>query len=542
MISHQLLVRGGFIRESTAGRYFFLPLGWRVHEKIKRIVKEEMDGLGAQEMLSPVLHPIELWQETNRTNTTGFELLNVTDRSGRTFALGGTAEEMFVDVVRQFQISHKDLPFTIYQFSTKFRDELRARGGLLRVREFIMKDAYSFDTGEEAFKKNYEAMKHAYKKIFKRVGLQTHVVEADNGYIGGEYCHELVVEHPQGESTFFVSADHEYVAHADVAVFELAAMNANEELKPLEVVEAVRGKTMEEGQKFHGLPMWQQLKDVLYKDKQGKLYLAIIRGDLDVNESKLLHVSGAAFLEPATDEDVIKIGSYPGFIAPMGLEEKVTIIADNSLKTVRNMYGGANKKHVDSLNININRDYTPHVVGDIAKARGGDMALGGHGSLTEKHGIEVGNIFQLGYHYTKLMNDATFTDKDGTRKPYYMGCYGIGLGRTMAAVVEQYHDETGITWPETIAPFTVQMVSVIGAEEYAQRAYQELSQAGIEVLWDDREVGPGQKFADADLIGCPVRLVVSPRNGEKIEWKRRIEGESELLSLIDVINRLQQRR
>lgn len=541
-ISNDLLVRGGFIRESVAGRYFMLPLGWRVHEKIKKIIKEEMDSAGAQEMISPVLHPLELWKETNRTNTAGFELMKVKDRRDAEFALGGTAEEMFVDVVRKFQLSYRDLPFNIYQFSTKFRDELRARGGLLRVREFVMKDAYSFHATPEDFEEEYQKMAETYTRVFERVGLKTSKVLADNGYIGGEYCHEFQVEHSEGEGRFFVSEDGKYIAHEDVAEFEVDQKNSDEEMKPYEEIEAIRGKSMEDGIKLHGLPAWQQMKDVMFSARDGKLYLAIIRGDLDVNQTKLEHLLNmVGQLELATDEQILGIGSCPGFIAPVGLEEKVTIIADRSIRTVKNFYGGANKKHRDGLNMNIDRDFKVHHEGDIAMAQDGFMAKDGHGILHEKHGIEVGNIFQLGYHYTTLMKDAVFTDRDGTLKPYYMGCYGIGLGRTMATIVENYHDEKGILWPKAVAPFEVHLIELKTQElenSKTQNVYDTLTKAGIEVLWDDRDLSPGAKFADSDLIGIPVRLVVSSKTGDKIEWKERESDQVELLSLDEVIQRM----
>lgn len=535
--SHALLTKGGFIAESTAGRYFFLPLGWRVHDKIKAIIKQEMDAAGAQEMSSPVLHPLELWQETNRTNTAGFELMRVDDRRGAQFALGGTAEEMFVDVVRKQALSYRDLPFNIYQFSTKFRDELRARGGLLRVREFVMKDAYSFSKDEAEFKLEYEKMAASYTKIYQRCGLDTLRVEADNGYIGGEYCHEYQVVHPEGEGKFFTSTEGNYCAHEDVATFKLEQKNVDEPMEEYKTVAAVRGTTMEDGQKLHGLPMWQQLKDVMFADEKGNLILAIIRGDLDVNETKLLHLSGAARLESATAEQIRAIGTEPGFISPVGLENKVKIIADNSLRTVNNLYGGGNQLHVDALNINIDRDFTADLEGDIALAQAG-YASSDRGTLVEHRGIEVGNIFQLGYHYTKLMKDASFVGEDGKPHPYYMGCYGIGLGRTMAAVVELHHDERGIIWPDLIAPFQVHLISLPGREEDGEALYQTLLKAQIEVLWDDRAVSPGTKFADADLLGCPVRLVLSQKTGDQIEWKRRSEEAVTLLDQSALLQRL----
>jgi len=378
--SYKLLHRAGFIRESTSGRYFILPLGQLVQQKIIKIIKEEMDRAGAQEMLSPVLHPLELWKETNRTNTTGFELMKVKDRREAEFALGGTAEEMFVDVVRKFQISYKNLPFNIYQFSSKFRDELRARGGLLRVREFIMKDAYSFDVDEKEFKKEYQNMWNTYKRIFDRLGLKTVVVESDNGYIGGDYCHEFVVESPVGESRFFISND----------------------------------------------------------------------GKIAIHE-------------------------------------------------------------------------------EIAKKKGIDVS-----KLDEKRGIEVGNIFQLGYYYSKKMKEATFIDKDGKEKPYYMGCYGIGIGRSIATVVEIYHDDRGIIWPESVTPYQIHLVGLNldnrAAREQAENVYKKLLDNEFTVLYDDRsEVTAGEKFADADLIGIPYRLVVSTKTNGKIEFKKRTEKKFELL-------------
>lgn len=538
MISHQLLTRAGFIAESTAGRYFFLPLGWRVHDKIKAVIKEEMDKAGAQEMISPVLHPLELWKETNRTNTTGFELMKVADRREAEFALGGTAEEMFVDVVRKFQLSYKDLPFNIYQFSTKFRDEARARGGLLRVREFVMKDAYSFDRNQAEFKKVYDLMAETYTRIFQRLGLDTVKVEADNGYIGGEYCHEYQVIHELGEGRFFMSEDGKYVAHEDVAKFQRDEKNLEEELKQYEKVEAIRGNTMDDGVTLHGLPAWQQMKDVMFADRQGNLYLAIVRGDLEVNQTKLEHVlHKVGQLEFASEDQIRAIGSEPGFIAPVGLEDKVTIVADESIRTVRNFYGGANAKHRDALNMNIDRDFKAHVEGDIAMAQDGFKTVDGQSVLREKRGIEVGNIFQLGHHYTTLMKNATFIDEQGKEQPYYMGCYGIGLGRTMATIVEKYHDERGMIWPEVIAPFQIHLISLKGGEEKAATLYQEFLDRGIEVLWDDRDESAGSKFADADLLGIPARLVLSGRTEDgKVEVKRRTQTESQMLSVQEVFD------
>lgn len=513
--SHRLLTQAGYIRESTAGRYYLLPLGLKVHDKIVSIVRKHMDEAGAQELVMPVLHPLELWRETNRTSTTGFELMKIKDRREAEFALGGTAEEMAVDLVRKFNISYKDLPFNIYQFSMKFRDEMRARGGLLRVREFVMKDAYSFST-EDQFKEIYMRMADAYTAIFKELGLETDMVAADNGYIGGEYCHEFIVQSDAGESRYFVDQKTDEAAHEDVAAVDADDKNVDEELKPLEPVDAQRGKTMEDGVKLHGLPLWQQIKDVLYFDEGTKRYiLVIIRGDFDVNETKLTHIADAWNLRPATDEEIRDdLGSEPGFISPVGFPKKgkksgheVLVVADTSLRTVRNMYGGANQKHKDALNMNIDRDYKADVEGDVALAKPSEQ-------FVEKRGIEVGNIFQLGYHYSNLMNDAEYTDEKGRRQKYYMGCYGIGIGRTMAAIVEKHHDSKGLVWPEAVTPFKVYLARLGDGAEVVKAAdalYKSLTEDGVQVLYDDRDARAGEKFADADLLGLPYRVVVSDK-------------------------------
>ncbi len=539
LASHRLLTQAGYVRESTAGRYYMLPLGTRVHSKIIDVIRKHMDAADAQELAMPTLHPLELWQETNRTTSASFELMKVEDRRGAPFALGGTAEEMAVDLVRKFNISYKDLPFNIYQFSNKFRDEMRARGGLLRVREFMMKDAYSFGT-EAQFKQVYHQMWDTYKAIFEELGLKVDVVAADNGYIGGEYCHEFVVESDAGESRYFIDEKSGYAAHEDVAIFKIDDKNLDEELREIQPIDAVRGVTMEAGVEFHELPLWRQTKDVLYFDEATKRYiLALIRGDFDVNETKLMQASGAWELRPATEEEIRSdLASEPGFISPVNFAKKgkksgypVVIIADKSIRTVRNMYGGNNAKHKDLLNINIDRDWKPDIEADIALAQPGFISPDG-GTLIEKKGIEVGNIFQLGYHYSNLMHDAEFTDENGARQKYYMGCYGIGVGRTLAAIVEAHHDDKGILWPANIAPFKV-LIAQLGDDasviEAAHVMYKKLTGAGIAVLYDNRVgVRPGEKFADADLLGIPFRVVVSAKTiaAGQYEVKARTEDQA----------------
>ena len=533
--SSKYLYQAGFVRESVAGRYYYLPLGMIVRDKVVKIIEEEMDKCGAQKMLAPVLHPLELWEKTNRTESVSFELMKVKDRNGSEFALGGTAEEMIVDLAQKFNVSYNDLPFHIYQFSIKFRDELRARGGLLRLREFLMKDGYSFHADEEDFKKEYEKMKRVYSNIFKRMGLETLMVEADNGYIGGEYCHEFIVESEAGESRYLYTKDGSYAAHEDVAKFLKENKNVDEKEEDLKEVKVPRGNTMEDGIKFHKLPGWQQIKDVMFVDEKGRIILAIIRGDLNVNEIKLKNITKAVELRHATDDEIRELGSEPGFISPVSISEKVIVVADDSLRTIKNAYGGSNKKDVDLLNINIGRDYKPRLEGDIAMAEQGFKNIKGKELLTGK-GIEVGNIFQLGYHYSEKMK-ALFTDKDGKEKLYYMGCYGIGIDRTIATIVEKYNDANGIIWPEAVAPFKEHLI-VLGKDEkiyeQAEDIYEKLLSQGIEILYDDRvNVSAGEKFADADLIGLPLRVVLSEKSLQAggVEIKRRGSKESEIVEV-----------
>lgn len=548
--SHRLLVQAGYIRESTAGRYFFLPLGQAVQNNIMNVVRKHMAKIEAQEVLFPTLHPIEIWRETARTTSVSFELMTITDRREAEFVLGGTAEEMAVDVTRKFNFSYKDLPFSIYQFSTKFRDELRARGGLLRVREFIMKDAYSFGT-EAQFKETYQQYWDAYKAIFEELGLKVDVVAADNGYMGGDYCHEFIVESDQGDSKYFIDESSGYAAHEDVAVFKVEDKNIDEELRDMQELDAERGTTMEDGAKFHKLPLWQQTKDVLYFDEATKRYiLAIIRGDFDVNETKLMQAAGAWELRSATAEEIREdLNSEPGFISPVNMVKKgkksgynVVIVGDKSLRTVKNMYGGANKKYRDILNMNIDRDYKVDVEADIALAKPGFIGPDG-GALVQKKGIEVGNLFQLGYYYSNKMHDAEYTDGDGQRQKYYMGSYGIGICRTLAAMVEVHNDSRGIMWPESAAPFKVHLATV-GANEKviaaADTLYEDLRKKGIEVLYDDRDTGAGEKFADADLIGLPYRVVVSEKllAAQKVELKARASNDLQQISEAELFAQL----
>ncbi len=540
LISHRLLLQAGFIRESVAGRYYFLPLGMKVRDNVVDVIEQEMDKAGAQKMITPVLHPLELWEETNRTSSVGFELMTIEDQRGGKFALGGTAEEMMVDVVRKFNISYKDLPFNIYQFSQKFRDEMRARGGLLRVREFLMKDAYSFHADEKDFKKEYDKMWQTYSTIFDRMGLKTVPIESDNGYIGGDYCHEFVVNSEVGESRFLMTEDGSYAAHEEVAIFKREDMNPDEKELPLEVKDAPRGPTIDDGVKLYDQPAWRQIKTVVFVTEEDETVLVSLRGDLDVNEIKLKKVLGCYELNPATDKQIEKLGSCVGFVSPLKL--KLRKIGDISLKTVKNFYTGADAHHKDTLNVNYGRDFECDVLADIALPPEGCVTEDGK-KLVEGRGIEVGNIFQLGTHYSTKMDKAVFTDNDGKAKPYYMGCYGIGVGRTMGTIVEEHHDDKGIVWPKNVAPFQVHLTQLGNDEAAAQKTlevYENLIAAGFETLYDDRDARAGEKLNDADLIGIPVRLVISNRSLENggFEWKERAESESRIVAEDDLLSEL----
>lgn len=539
--NHKLLYRAGFIRESVAGRYYFLPLGIKVHEKISKIIENKMDSIGAQKILTPTLHPLELWKETARTETTGFELMIIEDRRGSEFALGGTAEEMVVDLVRKFNISYKDLPFNLYQFSNKFRDEMRARGGLLRTREFIMKDSYSFHKDEKEFSEYYEMMSKLYYDIFKEIGLETLKVEADNGYIGGDYCHEYIVESQEGESRFFSTEDNSYLAHEDVAKFSYEEMNKEEHIKDMELVNLPEEiQTMKQLSEHYKMPYWRFLKNVVYKNNRtGKIVIVVIRGDLEVNKTKVESLLGMVEqLEDASTEDLQSFGSKTGYVHSWGYEDKnIIFLADNSLKTVKNMYGGQKTEKTDPINVNYGRDFKHEIEGDFAIAKEGLVSPNGK-KIVEKKGIEVGNIFQLGYHYSSKMN-ATFRDEKGVDQKYYMGCYGIGIGRTMATVAEIFRDDKGIIWPESIAPFKIHLIS-LGENEKAEEIYNDLIVKGIEVLYDDRDSSAGSKLADSDLIGIPYRVVISSRslsNGG-VEVKKRSEEESRIVPVDEILNSL----
>ncbi len=540
--SHRLLTQGGFIRESTAGRYYFLPLGIAVQNKIIEVIRRHMEAAGAQEIVTPILHPQELWEETGRAETGDLPLMRIKDQREAMFILGGTAEEMVTELVRKFNVSYKDLPFTVYQFSNKFRDELRARGGLLRVREFIMKDGYSYGT-EEQFKELYQKMWDAYLAIFKELGLKAYPVASDNGYIGGEYCHEFIVESDAGESKYFTTPDGSYAAHEDIARFKKYEEHSDEEIRPYQEVKGEGIIGVDELAKFLDIPVEKTTKTILFETDKGEVIAAALNGLYDVNEVKLMNIIGCKDLKLASPETVKRVtGAKVGYAGFINLPKEVRIILDESLRGRKNFECGANKTDYHSINVNFGRDFPePEQYYDIALAKAGYFAPDGLQKLEERKGIEVGNIFQLGYHYSDRMPGAEYTDESGRRQKYYMGCYGIGVGRTLAAIVETNHDGKGIVWPENTAPYKVYLASLGSSPEVIQAAdnlYKDLTDADIAVLYDDRsDARVGEKFADADLLGLPYRVVVSGKTlaANKIEIKKRTDVEAQMCDQDNVI-------
>lgn len=535
--SHKLLYRGGFIRDLSAGRYLFTPLGYRVFEKIVKVIDEEMQAIGGQRVGSPTLHPLELWQLTHRDEAFGEGLMRVKDRRGAWFAIGATAEVVITEFVKKFNPSWKDLPFTIYQFSQKFRDELRVRGGLVRVREFLMKDSYSFGADEESLLKAYWDHYHAYERIAQKFGIEVIPVEADSGALGGDFCHEFITPCDFGEDTI-LTCDCGYRANRERAEFVREEINLAEPEKPFQIIEQPEWvETMEDNVKNYNLPKSRFLKNVVYKTAKGKMIIAVVRGDLEVNEAKLTKAAGEGELTPATDEDLLKMGTRPGWVHCWGHSAKY--IGDLSLKTVKNFIGGQKEKNTDSINVNYGREFTCEVLADIAETKEGfTCGKCKKGKLQETRGIEFGHVFKYDDFYSKAMG-ATFVDKDGLEKFLQMGAYGIGVERAMAIIVEAHHDELGIIWPRSVAPYAVHLINLKKDSQAADNLEKELIKKGIEVLYDDREnVSAGVKFADADLVGIPVRLVVSDKAGEKIEYKERDKKETELVTIETLFSKL----
>ena len=541
-ISHQLLVRAGMIAQEAAGIYSYLPLGWRVLRKIENIIREEMDRIGGQELSLPVLQPFEIWVKSGRCTSFGKSLFTLTDRKEHMLALGPTHEEVIADLVHRYVQSYRDLPLLLYQIQTKLRDEPRPRGGLLRVREFIMNDLYSFDVDEAGLDESYHKMMQAYKNIYARLELPVTVVEADSGAIGGKESHEFMVITESGEDEVICCSNCSYAANIEKAQ---SAKTVPDEAKNLEVknllppkeVATPGAQSIEEVANFLGISPNHTLKAVFYS-ADDKFTFVVIRGDLEVNETKLKNALKCNELRLASENDVNDRGLVAGFASPIGVEG-IKIIADDSITTGSNFVAGANKHGYHLKNVNYPRDFRVDLIADIALARPGDNCPRCAAKLSSAHGIEAGHVFKLGTFLSEKF-DASFLDGDGTSRPIVMGCYGIGLGRLLAAIVEQSHDDKGIIWPLSAAPYQVYLCPLYldnsEVSPSAEKVYQELQKESIEVLFDDRNESPGVKFNDADLLGIPLRLTLSPRTlqNRSVEAKWRTRKEIQLLPLADV--------
>ena len=543
MVSHRLLVRAGYVRQLGAGIYTLLPLGFRATKRIEQVIREEMDGIGCQEMEMPVVHPADLWKQSGRYAKIGPELVRFKDRSGRDMVLAFTHEEIVADLLRDLVQSYRQLPMMVYHFQTKFRDEPRARGGLVRVREFVMKDAYSCDLDDAGLDRSYELQHGAYTRIFERLGLETVSVGADVGVMGGSGAHEFMVLNEHGEDTLVLCEACGYAANQQIARVRMPEP-ASEDPLPVEEVGTPDTPTIAALAELLGIGTDHTAKAAFFMTGDGQLITAIVRGDFDVNETKLANaVKAIRGLRPAHPDEVRAAGMEPGYASPIGAHDTVVVV-DELAATSPNLVAGANREGVHLRNVNVGRDFTPDVVVDLVNAREGDPCPDCDANVTLRQGIEVGNIFKLGTDFTVPL-DATYLAEDGSRKPIVMGSYGIGLGRSLACVVENHHDEKGIVWPEAVAPYPAHLVTLGGAREprvveEADGLYQRLTDAGVEVLYDDRDESPGVKLTDAELLGMPQILTVSPRSlaAGGVEVTQRATGERQVLPVADVEGRL----
>ena len=535
VVSQQLMLRAGFMRKTANGLYSFLPLGWRSIKKIEAIVREEMDRASAQEIMMPILQPAEIWKESGRWNAYGAEMMRINDRHDNEFCLGPTHEEMITTLVKNEINSYRQLPVNLYQIQSKFRDERRPRYGLMRSREFIMKDAYSFDVDEAGLDESYKSMYDAYTRIFTRCGLTFRPVEADSGAIGGSGTHEFMAIAEAGEADIVYCTKCDYAANIEIG--KPGIMKQDEEvLHELSVVDTPNASSIEAVADMLNLPLHKTIKAVVFSI-DGKVVLAIVRGDHEVNEVAVQHaVLGAVEPVMATPEELEKVGLTAGFISPIGLKqtEEFAIVVDESVMETYNVCGGANKKDAHYVNINPKRDFNVEdiIVAPIRLITKDDVCPKCGGALEHAKGIEVGQVFKLGTKYSEALQ-ATFLDQNGRPNPMIMGCYGIGVSRTLAAAIEQYHDENGIIWPRSIAPFEAVIVPINAKDEElmstSQTIYTALQNAGVDVLLDDRKDRAGVKFKDADLIGYPLRITVSKNTLENNEVEIQIRKSGEAL-------------
>jgi prolyl-tRNA synthetase len=545
--SHELLVRAGFINQLAAGIFTLLPLGQRSIDKIEDIMREEINAIGGQEITMPVVHPADVWKETERWYQIGSEMGRMKDRTGRDMVLAMTHEEVVADLVRKTIRSYRQLPQLIYHIQTKWRDDPRPRAGLIRVREFTMKDSYSLDADWEGLDKQYRAHYQAYFNIFHRCGLPVEAVKSDVGMMGGKMAHEFMYLTPVGEDTLLFCDECHYAANRQIARFQKPEVKKEKALET-EKVATPNIKTIEGLADFLDIPKSKTAKAVFMlatvtegTEDRDQFIFAVVRGDMELNETKLANAVKAKELRPATDDEIKAHNAVPGYASPMGVKEAV-IIVDDLVTQSPNLVAGANEEGFHLRNVNYGRDFEANIVTDLAAAEENSPCPEcGHPMHTIR-GVEVGNIFKLGTRYSDSMG-CTFLDKDGEEKAVIMGSYGIGSGRLLASVAEEFNDDDGLIWPISIAPYHVHLVALSGAEKEAESVFKQLVEAGFEVLYDDREETPGVKFADADLIGLPIRLTVSKRSLKNggVELKLRSEDEAEVVSMDKLIEAVQSR-
>lgn len=543
--SHKFLLRAGYVRQLGTGSFSYLPLAQRSMRKIENIIRDEMDNIGGQEVTMPVVHPATVWKETNRYYEVGAEMTRFVDRAGRDMVLAMTHEEVVADLVRKEIESYKQLPVLIYQLQTKWRDEPRARGGLIRVREFTMKDSYSLDIDDDGLDVQYRAHYQAYFDIFNRCGLDVITVASDTGMMGGKSAHEYMYITEIGEDTLLISEETGYAANREVAKF-LKPEAVAEAVADMEKVSTPGTKTIVGLAELLNVPLAKTAKAVFFTgtfleglDEVEKFVFGIVRGDMDLNETKLRNVVNAKDMRPASEEEIEAIGCVAGFASPIGINrENVVLVVDDVIPDSANLVAGANEVDYHYINTNYGRDYEADIVADIATALEGHTTIDGQGTLKEVRGVEVGNIFKLGTRFTEAMG-ATYLNKSGERKPVVMGSYGIGVGRLLACVAEQYRDDNGLMLPISVAPYEVHLVMLPGGETEAigEELYETIKGAGIEVLYDDRDERPGVKFNDADLMGIPLRVTVSKRSLKNggLEFKRRDSDERSIVPQEEII-------
>jgi len=539
MPSHRLLLRAGYIRQLGSGIYSLLPLGLRATKRVEQVIREEIDRIGGQEMEMPVVHPAELWRESGRYTKIGPEMVRFEDRAGRDMVLAMTHEEVVADLVRDIVKSYRQLPVIVYHFQTKFRDEPRSRGGLIRVREFVMKDSYSVDVDDAGLDLSYRLHYEAYERIFRRLGLETVAVGADVGIMGGSEAHEFMVLNDFGEDTLVLCDTGDYAANQQIATMRKPEPSAEKPL-PSEEVATPGTTTIATLADFLGVRQDQTAKAAFFVAGDGRLVTAIVRGDFDVNETKLANAAKAVGgMRPAQVEEIRAAGMEPGYGSPVGAHDTFVVV-DDLVARSPNLVAGANRAGFHLRNVNVGRDFKPDVVADITNSREGDPCPSCGKPLKLRKGIEVGNIFKLGSDFTVAL-DAAFLAEDGTRVHPIMGSYGIGLGRNLACIVEAHHDDKGIAWPAEVAPYAAHLVSIGAAREprvveVAERLHQVALDAGREILYDDRDESPGVKLTDAELLGMPTILTVSPRSlaAGGVEVTDRASGERSTRSIEEV--------